>query len=109
MSSARGEVVLQPNYFTSSVYVNALRDDISTLIFRYHEVYSQPVVVKPFALFKGVWLNLGWHWILFKVFDNRSRQAFLEVTTRLFLGEDFSLCPLCPVMLILIFIRRTDS
>ncbi|KDR85359.1 hypothetical protein GALMADRAFT_52449 [Galerina marginata CBS 339.88] len=85
ITPARGEVVLQPNYFTSSVYVNALRDDISTLVFRYHEAYSQSGCTKPFALFKAVWLNLGWNWLQFKVFDSRSRQTFLEVTLRLFL------------------------
>lgn len=87
MSASRGEVVLQPNYFTSSIYVNALRDDISTLIFHYHEAYSQPDVTKPFSLFKDIWVKLGWPWLHFKVFDSRSRQTFLEVTARLFLGR----------------------
>ena len=86
-STSRGEVVLQPNYFTSSVYVNALRDDISTLVLRYHEAYSQPSTVQPFPLFKQVWLSMGWNWLQFKVFDSRSRQSFLDVTVRLFLGE----------------------
>lgn len=86
-STSRGDVVLQPNYFTSSVYVKALRDDISTLVFRFHEAFSQPGCTKPFALFKNVWQNLGWNWLQFKVFDNRSRHTFLDVTLRLFLGE----------------------
>lgn len=85
-SAGRGDIVLQPNYFTSSVYVKALRDDISTLILRYHEAYSQSGSVKPFAVFKTVWLGMGWNWLHFKVFDDRSRQTFLDVTTRLFLG-----------------------
>jgi hypothetical protein len=85
-SASRGDVVLQPTYFTSSVYVKALRDDISTLILRYHEVYSQPQSLGPFALFKSIWLRMGWHWLQFKVFDHRSRQTFLDVTMRLFLG-----------------------
>uniref|UniRef100_A0A8H8CQI2 Uncharacterized protein n=1 Tax=Psilocybe cubensis TaxID=181762 RepID=A0A8H8CQI2_PSICU len=84
-STSRGDVVLQPNYFTSSVYVKALRDDISTLIFRFHEVFSLPGCTKPFALFKNVWLNLGWNWLQFKVFDSRSRHTFLDVTLRVFL------------------------
>src|SRR6266498_4161804 len=86
-SAGRGEVVLQPNYFTSSVYVKALRDDLSTLILKYHEAYSQSASNKPFAVFKKVWLDMGWHWLHFKVFDSRSRQTFLEVTLRLFLGK----------------------
>lgn len=85
-SASRGDVVLQPSYFTSSVYVKALRDDISMLILRYHEVHSQPQSLGPFALFKSIWLQMGWHWLQFKVFDHRSRQTFLDVTMRLFLG-----------------------
>ena len=85
-SASRGDVVLQPSYFTSSVYVKALRDDISTLILRYHEVHSQPQSLGRFALFKSIWLRMGWHWLQFKVFDHRSRQTFLDVTMRLFLG-----------------------
>ncbi|KAF8973557.1 hypothetical protein BDZ97DRAFT_376774 [Flammula alnicola] len=74
-SSSRGEVVLQPNYFTSSVYVKALRDDISTLVLRYHEAYHQPGVTKPFSLFKTVWLSMGWNWLQFRVFDDRSQRT----------------------------------
>lgn len=85
-STSRGDLVLQPNYFTSSVYVKALRDDISTLVLRYHEAYNQPGVTQPFALFKTVWSDMGWNWLQFRVFDSRSRHTFLEVTTRLFLG-----------------------
>ncbi|KAF5312220.1 hypothetical protein D9619_002882 [Psilocybe cf. subviscida] len=84
-STTRGDVVLQPNYFTSSVYVKALRDDISTLVVRYHEAYSQAGMKQPFSQFKNVWKALGWTWLHFKVFDSRSRQTFLEVTVRLFL------------------------
>jgi hypothetical protein len=85
-SASRGDVVLQPSYFTSSVYVKALRDDISMLILRYHEVHSQPQSLGRFALFKSIWLRMGWHWLQFKVFDHRSRRTFLDVTMRLFLG-----------------------
>jgi hypothetical protein len=85
--ASRGDVVLQPIYFTSSTYVRAFRDDLSTLILRYYETYSQAGPRKPFALFKAVWMTMGWHWLHFKVFDSRSRQTFLEVTIRLCLGE----------------------
>jgi len=88
-SIGRGDVVLQPNYFTSSIYVKALRDDLSMLILKYYEVYSHDVSMKPFSLFKTVWLSMGWNWLHFKVFDNRSRHKFLEVTLRLFLGEEY--------------------
>ena len=86
-STSRGELILQPNYFTSSVYVKALRHDISILILRYHETYSQSASSTPFSLFKSLWLSQGWNWLHFKVFDDRSRQTFLDITLRLFLGE----------------------
>ncbi|KAF8807740.1 hypothetical protein BYT27DRAFT_7189838 [Phlegmacium glaucopus] len=84
-SASRGELILQPNYFTSSVYVKALRHDISILILRYHEIYSQSASSNPFDLFKILWLSQGWNWLHFKVFDDRSRQTFLDITFRLFL------------------------
>lgn len=90
-STTRGDVVLQPNYFTSSVYVKALRDDISTLVVRYHEAYIQAGMNQPFSVFKDIWKALGWTWLHFKVFDSRSRHTFLEVTVRLFLGMSISI------------------
>ena len=86
-SASRGELILQPNYFTSSIYVRALRHDISILILKYHEAYSQSASSNPFNLFKSLWLSQGWNWLHFKVFDDRSRQTFLDITLRLFLGE----------------------
>ncbi|KAJ7783617.1 hypothetical protein DFH07DRAFT_788425 [Mycena maculata] len=83
-SGNRGNVVLQPAYFTSSVYVKALRDDITTLVHNFHEQYKQDNN-KPFALFKTLWNAQGWKWMHFKVFDVRTRETFLDVTVRLFL------------------------
>ncbi|KAJ7293422.1 hypothetical protein C8J57DRAFT_1429228 [Mycena rebaudengoi] len=80
----RGHVVLQPSYFTSSLYVRALRDDITTLIHQYHEKYKQDSS-KPFELFKQLWNAQGWKWMHFKVFETRTRDTFLKVTVRLFL------------------------
>ncbi|KAJ6574952.1 hypothetical protein B0H19DRAFT_1126506 [Mycena capillaripes] len=80
----RGNVVLQPTYFTSSVYVKALRDDITTLVHNFHEQYKEDNT-KPFALFKSLWNAQGWKWMHFKVFDSRTRETFLNVTVRLFL------------------------
>jgi hypothetical protein len=81
----RGHVVLQPTYFTSSVYVKALRDDITTLVHNFHEQYKEDDS-KPFALFKSLWNAQGWKWMHFRVFDSRTRETFLNVTARLFLG-----------------------
>lgn len=85
-SASRGDVTLQPSFFTSSLYVNPFRDDIRTLIHAYHEQYSQSSE-KPFALFKKVWRAQGWEWLHCKVFDNRSREALMNVSHRLFLGS----------------------
>ncbi|KAJ4485952.1 hypothetical protein J3R30DRAFT_3281899 [Lentinula aciculospora] len=83
-SAGRGDVTLQPSFFTSSLYVNPFRDDIRNLIHAYHEQYSRSLE-KPFALFKKVWRAQGWEWLQFKVFDNRSREALMDVSHRLFL------------------------
>jgi hypothetical protein len=86
MSVARS-VSLQPAYFTSSLFVHPLRDDISTLVQTFVERYAHDQTAQPFALFKSIWGNHGWPWLHFKVLDARSREAFLKVTIRLFLGE----------------------
>ncbi|KAJ7900179.1 hypothetical protein B0H14DRAFT_2672619 [Mycena olivaceomarginata] len=83
-SVIRGNVALQPSYFTSSVYVKALREDITTLVHNFHEQYKEDNT-KPFALFKTLWNAQGWKWMHFKVFDSRTRETFLNVTVRLFL------------------------
>jgi hypothetical protein len=85
-SSSRGEVVLQPAYFTSSAFVHAARADIDCLIQQYSQQYAHSRD-HPFTLFKEVWQRQGWTWIQFKVFDTRSRAAFLRVILRLFSGE----------------------
>ncbi|PFH54813.1 hypothetical protein AMATHDRAFT_134299 [Amanita thiersii Skay4041] len=83
-SASRGQLVLQPNYFSSSLYVIPLRNDISTLIHHYHLQYSL-FPQNPFALFKRIWLSHGWKWFHLKVYDAPSRQSFLNITLRLFL------------------------
>ncbi|KAK0205735.1 hypothetical protein IW262DRAFT_671015 [Armillaria fumosa] len=67
-----GRLCLQPSYFTSSVYVNAVRDDIA-------------ILSCPFKLFKEIWCSQGWQWLHLKIFDPRGRDAFLHTTLRLFL------------------------
>ncbi|THH34123.1 hypothetical protein EUX98_g166 [Antrodiella citrinella] len=80
----RGEITLQPSYFTSSLYVLPLRHDISCLIHTFEEQYMQSDKSSPFALFKQIWSAFGWVWLHFKVFDGRSRERFIGVTLRLF-------------------------
>jgi hypothetical protein len=89
-SANRGEVLLQPTYFTSSIFINALRNDINNLISTYYEQYTNIRPVRPFLHFKTLWSSQGWKWMHFMVFDHRARESFLNVTLRLFLGA-----PLC--------------
>lgn len=85
-SSSRGEILLQPAYFTSSAFVHAARADIDCLVQQYSQQYAHSTN-RPFALFKDIWQAQGWSWIQFKVFDTRSRATFLRVVMRLFSGE----------------------
>lgn len=86
-SANRGVVTVQPSYFSSSLYVNPLREDIEDLIHIYSEKFLQGQTAQPFALFKLLWTSIGWTWIHLKVFDSRSRDSFMRITSRLFLGE----------------------
>jgi len=85
-SSTRGEVTLQPSYFTSSLFVLNFREDILYLIQTFHDQYFQTHPTQPFTLFKAIWDIQGWTWMHLKVFDARAREAFLGVAVRLFLG-----------------------
>ncbi|KZT06002.1 uncharacterized protein LAESUDRAFT_654559 [Laetiporus sulphureus 93-53] len=85
-STTRGEITLQPSYFTSSLYVGPLREDITDLINLFSQQYAQAQPpIQPFALFKRLWTEQGWCWMHFKAFDGRVRESFIAVTERLFL------------------------
>lgn len=85
-SSTRGQIVLQPVYFSSSAFVLPARADVESLLREFSLQYTSSSV-RPFALFKHIWQAHGWTWIHFKVLDARSRVAFLRVMMRLFSGE----------------------
>lgn len=94
-SAGRGDAVLQPAYFTSVLYVQALRDDISTLIEHFRDKFiSRDPTFSPFSAFKQLWALQGWKWLHFRVFDDRARETFLLVTVRLFLGMKLSIMAL---------------
>ncbi|KAF9651997.1 hypothetical protein BDM02DRAFT_347167 [Thelephora ganbajun] len=83
-SASRGGIIVQPTYFTSSLYVDSCREDIETLV----QEFSQKCHENPihsFSLFKSIWISSGWQWMHFKVFDAYARDAFLRVTIRLFI------------------------
>jgi hypothetical protein len=86
-STGRGDVVLQPAFFTSILYVQPLRDDVSTLTDQFRKQYFlRDSAISPFSVFKQLWRSQGWKWLHFRVFDDRARETFLLVTTRIFVG-----------------------
>ena len=84
-SASRGGIIVQPTYFTSSLYVDPCREDIERLVQEFSQKYHEKRV-HSFSLFKSIWVSSGWQWMHFKVFDARARDAFLKVTIRLFMG-----------------------
>lgn len=86
-TSHPGKILLQPAYFTSSSYINALKNDIDALVKTFESEFAETAEQdKPFTLFKTIWCTMGWQWLHFKVFDARSRDMFLQVTCRMFMG-----------------------
>jgi hypothetical protein len=92
-SAKKGEVVLQPAFFTSSLYVHPLREDIGALARAYFGAWTRaPTREKPFTVFKQVWCGIGWPWLHFKTLEDRSRDRFSDITMRLFLGMSMIRC-----------------
>lgn len=86
-SATRGDLTLQPSYFTSSLYVEPLREDVTTLVNLFAQRYVETwPPTEPFALFKRIWSEQGWCWLHFRVLDARSREAFVNVTERILVG-----------------------
>ncbi|EJF66802.1 hypothetical protein DICSQDRAFT_95569 [Dichomitus squalens LYAD-421 SS1] len=81
-SASRGEITLQPSYFTSSLYVDPLREDISKLIASFDDQFKD--TIEPFALFKKLWTDQGWCWLHMRAYDGRARQSFICTTERVF-------------------------
>jgi hypothetical protein len=84
-TASRGEIALQPSYFTSSLYVETLREDIGDLIKIFLGRFRPLFDLRPFALFQEIWLEEGWSWLHLKALESRARDIFLQVTLRLFL------------------------
>ena len=85
-SVTRGINTVQPSYFTSSLFVNALREDFEILCKVYKEEHVVTQDKSPFILFKSLWVSKGWNWLHMKVLDARGRISFLSVVCRIFLG-----------------------
>ncbi|KAH9944285.1 uncharacterized protein BXZ73DRAFT_39872 [Epithele typhae] len=81
-SASRGSISLQPSYFTSSLYVDPLRQDFDDLIRAFST--QLPQTTRPFELFKSLWIDQGWCWLHLRVHDGRAKQAFVSTTERVF-------------------------
>ncbi|KAI0036621.1 hypothetical protein K488DRAFT_40686 [Vararia minispora EC-137] len=89
-SGVRGDLILQPNYFTSSLFVDQFRDDLELLISSFctaerHNATTIDTMLRPFESFKGLWVVQGWGWLHFRTFDARARRTLIAVVFRLFL------------------------
>ncbi|KAH9162784.1 hypothetical protein EDB89DRAFT_2116574 [Lactarius sanguifluus] len=82
-SGSRGDLTLQPPFFTSSLFVNPFREDIDRLTDLFVQEFTD-VVTQPFALFKRLWEEQGWTYMHLKVFDARTRHTYLTIACRLF-------------------------
>jgi hypothetical protein len=90
-SATRGDLILQPPFFTSSLFVDPFRVDIERLIDLFVQEYPDHAA-RPFALFKRLWEDQGWTYMHLKIFDARTRHTYLTVACRLFVGVYFSFC-----------------
>ena len=84
-SAARGDLILQPPFFTSSLFVNPFRADIEQLTDIFIHGYANDAT-EPFALFKRIWQEQGWPYMHLKIFDAYTRHTYLTVVCRLFIG-----------------------
>ena len=95
-AAPKGEATIQSAYFTSSLFVDALRADVQELgqtftaeyaARAHNENTAQSSNLEPFRLFKSIWLRSGWQWLHLKVLEPRARETFVDVVLRVFLGE----------------------
>ncbi|KAF8490739.1 hypothetical protein JB92DRAFT_3007748 [Gautieria morchelliformis] len=76
---------LQPFYYASSLFVDPMREDISTLLVAFVTAFAREPLEpeKPFEVFKTVWKDQGWDLVHLKVLDARAREVFLRSVMRL--------------------------
>ncbi|KAI0257680.1 hypothetical protein BJV78DRAFT_1164326, partial [Lactifluus subvellereus] len=85
-SAARGDVTIQPPFFTCSLFVIPFRADIEQLTDLFIQEYAADST-RPFALFKRIWQEQRWTYMHLKVFDPRPRHVYLTVACRLFVEQ----------------------
>ncbi|KAI5898529.1 uncharacterized protein SCHCODRAFT_02697067 [Schizophyllum commune H4-8] len=85
--TSRADVMLQPNYFTSNIYVTQLEEDLKNLVQVFEEERKAQPNASPFRVFREVWSAEGWPFLHYRVFDARSREVSLKTTLRIFLQD----------------------
>src|ERR1700761_2754255 len=86
----RGELIVDPNFYTSTLFVDPLRQDIQNLLESFKEKYlSSTPPRRVFSLFQDVWNTQGWNYFHLSVIEDVDRDVFLTTTFRLFTGEPF--------------------
>jgi len=82
----RGEVILDPIFYTSSPFVEPFRADIEQLLQTFKVQYTvSPPPRRVFSLFKELWRSTGWSFLHLSVLEDLDRDAFTLTVFRLFL------------------------
>ncbi|GJJ14248.1 hypothetical protein Clacol_008512 [Clathrus columnatus] len=81
------EPSLQGYYYTSSLFISSLQQDINALLTTYAHAYARDPFEpeKPFELFKSTWKTLGWNYAHLRCVDAK-RPVFVGVVGRCFVG-----------------------
>lgn len=79
---------LQPAYFTSTLFVEAARRDVTDLLERFSTALDVDAPERPaFGIFKDVWRAQGWPLAHLLVTEAPTRDAYLRTILRSFLGQ----------------------
>jgi hypothetical protein len=89
-SAQRGDISVQPEYYTSSLFVEPLRRDLHRLIAQYSAGYAESHYPHPFQAFKSLYYELGWNWLHLRELERRARSVFLQTVMRIILGRLYS-------------------
>lgn len=84
----RGEVILDPLFYSSAPFVEPLRRDIDELLQTFKSQYEATHAPRRvFSLFKNLWISSGWRLLHLSVLEDLDRDAFTLTVFRLFLGK----------------------
>lgn len=84
----RGDLILDPLFYTSSLFVEPLRRDIEQLLSTFNAHYTSTAPPRRvFSIFKEIWVSEGWNNLHLSVIEDLDRDAFTLTVFRLFLGK----------------------